>query len=148
MTKDEIIAEAVKLFSDVARPEHFTNHEHCPECKDHDEELLAFNPSSITREALGTMGWDPITFTTDQGFRYYLPGLIRVVLTETGDDSYYEQFLWHVIGSGDYERIKACTTAEKEVVGKVLQFLLESRTEELEQECLGDDILIAIEKWT
>ena len=148
MTSDEIIDEAFAVFGAVERPEHFTNHEHCPECKEHDDTLLAFDPRSITREALGGMGWDPITFTTDDGFRYYLPGLIRIVLTETGDNSYYEQFLWHTVGGGGYERVGACSAVERDVVARALEYLFENRMEALEQECLEDEILAALEKWT
>ena len=148
LSAQELIAEAFSVFGDVGRPAHFTNHEHCEECREHDDTLLAHDPASITRQALGTMGWDPITFTTDEGFRYYLPGLIRVVLTETGNESYIEQFLWHMTGSGDYQRVRCFSKDEKSVVASVLHFLLEHRTAELQQECLDDEILAAIETWT
>ena len=143
-----LIAEAFDTFATVSRPAHFTDFEHCEECKEHDDTLRAYNPSSITRQALGTMGWDPITFTSDEGFRYYLPGLIRVVLTESGDNSYVEQFLWHMTGSSEYQRVGLFSKEEKVVVARVLEFLLEHRTSELQQECLDDEILTAIEHWT
>lgn len=91
------------------------------------------------------MGWDPITFTSDLGFRYYLPGLIRIVLTEFG---HYEQFLWHILGNVEYNRYTSCTKEEKEVVSLALQFLLEHRSEEIDKECLGDELIQAIEKWS
>ena len=146
MNKEEIIKKAFELPSLAARPEHFTNYNHCCECKEHDEELLAHTPQTITREALGTMGWDPITFTTDEGFRHYLPGMIRVVLTETGDQSYYEQFLWHVLGDRlEYKRMDICTEQEREVICDTLNYLLHNKTEEIEIECLTEDLLNAIE---
>jgi len=148
MTKDQIIDEAFTVFSSITRPDNFTNFQHCAECKEHNETLLAYEPRSITRKALGTMGWDPITFTSDHGFKYFLPGLIRVVLTESGNNNYYEQFLWHTIGEGNYDRIKTFTNEERKVVLKALQFLLDNKAEEIEFECLEEDILNAIEKWT
>lgn len=148
MTADEIIAEAMAVFAAVERPAHFTNYEHCSECREHDDVLLAHDPQTITRDALGSMGWDPITFSTDAGFRYYLPGLIRILLTETGYDSYCEQFFWHAIGGGDYDRSKACTPQEKAVVARALRFLLENRAAEMDAECLSDELLMALEKWS
>ncbi len=144
----ELIDQAVSIFSVVQRPEHFTDYQHCCECQEHDDTLNAFYPDTITRDALGTMGWDPITFATDQGFRYYLPGLIRIVLSEQGNNNYYEQFLWHIVGGGDYQRINACSESERGIVVKTLNFLLENREKEIEQECLEDDLLTAIEKWS
>lgn len=148
MTAELIIRKAFEVFSKIERPEHFTNHAHCCECKEHDNVLLAYTPDTITRDALGHMGWDPITFTTDYGFRYYLPGLIRIVLTESANESYYEQFLWHTLGEGDYDRYTSCTDEEKQIVLLVLEFLLENHTEEIDQECLSDELLLAVEKWS
>lgn len=148
MTEADIIAAAERVFAAVERPAQFTDREHCCECREHDDVLLAHDPQTITREALGGMGWDPITFTTDEGFRYYLPGLIRILLSGTGADSYYEQFLWHAVGGGDYDRSRACAPAEKAVVLSALGFLLEHRAAEIDAECLGDELLAAIEKWS
>ncbi|MCW8886526.1 MAG: hypothetical protein OQK12_14960 [Motiliproteus sp.] len=148
MDMTEILSQAERLIGDVERPEHFTNHTHCCECQEHDETLLNYTPQTITRAALGGMGWDPITFATDIGFRYYLPGLVRIVLTETGDDSYYEQFLWHMLGDGEhYKRREICSVEERLLVARVLDHLLNNFSQEMDEECLSDDLLAAIEKW-
>ena len=83
---EQLIKEAKEVFGKVARPNHFADYTHCSECAEHDETLRAYTPDTITREALGHAGWDPITFATDTGFRYYLPALIRMALTQTGGD--------------------------------------------------------------
>ena len=147
-TAESIIARAFEVGAGVSRPAHFTNHTHCCECLDHDNELQPHTPETIPRSALGTMAWDPITFCTDEAFRYYLPGLIRIVLTESGEDNYYEQFLWHLtyVGEGrDWHHI--CTQEERKVVAAALNWLLENRSEEVEAECASEDLLAAIERW-
>ena len=149
MTAEEVIDLGRAIFGPIERPEHFTNHKHCCECAEHDAELLGYTPDSIPRKALGTMGWDPITFTSDHGFRYYLPGLIRIVLSETGDNSYLEQFLWHTLGDAvHYDRYPACSQQEREVVWQALNCLLETRAKDIEDELLTDDLLCALEKWS
>jgi hypothetical protein len=146
---ESIIRKAEEVFSGIERPEHFTNHTHCCECRDHDDELQPFTPATIPRSALGHMGWDPITFCTDQGFRYFLPGMIRIVLTETGEDNYFEQFMWHVSAIAEgHDRYKVCTPAERAVVAMTLNWLLEHRSEEIEQEMVAQDLLSAIERWS
>lgn len=149
MDATEIIARSEEVFADVERPKHFTNHTHCCECRDHDLELQPYTPATIPRTALGTMGWDPITFCTDEGFRYWLPGLIRIVLTQTGEDNYYEQFLWHIQAvEGGHDRYAVCTEEERVVIAMTLAWLLEHRSAEIEQECDSQELLWAIERWS
>ena len=144
-----IIAKALEDLPTVERPAHFTNHTHCCECREHDEELQPYTPATIPRSALGTMGWDPITFCTDEGFRYWLPALIRIVLSIKGADNYYEQFLWHMQAvEGGHDRYAVCTEEERSVIAMTLAWLLEHRSEEIEQECVAQELLWAIERWS
>jgi hypothetical protein len=149
MERDRIIERAFTVFQNVERPAHFTNFNHCCECREHDEVLLAGTPATISRSDLGTMAWDPITFTTGTGFRYYIPGLIRVVLTQTGDNNYYEQFLWHMASPDQVkERCPEITEEECEVISETLEYLLNHRTTEIDEECMADTLLAAVESWT
>lgn len=149
LSAEEIIARALAFAERLPRPAHFTNHTHCCECQEHDEELQPYTPADVPRAALGTGGWDPITFTTLEGFRYFLPGLVRVVLTETGEDDYYDQFLWHVgMDQRWAERRAACSPEERELVRAALEWLLEHRAQEFEDGMLADDLLDALAKWS
>jgi len=149
MENDKIIDRAFALFQNVERPAHFTDFTHCCECQEHDEVLLASTPATISRSDLGTMAWDPITFTTGAGFRYYIPGLIRVVLTETGDSSYYDQFLWHMASLEQVkERCPDITDEECEIISETLEYLLNHRTTEIDEECLADTLLSTVEWWS
>ena len=146
---EALINEATEVFGKVPRPEHFTDHKHCCECAEHDDKLKAFTPETITREALGHGGWDPMTFATDTGFRYYLPALIRMALTRKDDDYYIDQFLSQVIRDGPRNsRWAACTAEERAVVLKALHALLEERTEEVDDGLDSDHLLQAIEIWS
>ena len=67
-----------EVCSRIPRPEHFTNHPHCDECFAADEFFLAHTPVSLAAvpdfpETL------PISFLTDDGFRFMLPGLVRLL---------------------------------------------------------------------
>lgn len=148
MDAEEIIARAMAICASLPRPAHFADPGHCCECAEHDAELQPYSPVDLPRAALGTMGWDPVTFVSDDAFRYLLPGLVRVVLTEQGEDSYYEQFLWHLNASLDgLDRRAACTDAERAMVHRVLEFLLEHRADDIETEGLSEDLLSALERW-
>ena len=144
-----IINRALEIGKKIQRPAHFTNHTHCCECQDHDDELQPFTPTTVTRKALGTPAWDPITFCTDEAFRYFLPGLIRIVLTKTGEDNYYEQFLFQLNcvteGRDHYE---ICSKEEREVVAQALNWLLENRAKEIELEMCSEDLMQAIMRWS
>ncbi|UCH48106.1 MAG: hypothetical protein JSU95_19100 [Betaproteobacteria bacterium] len=146
---ETLIIEATQVFGKIHRPEHFTDHKHCCECAEHDETLKAFTPETITREALGHAGWDPMTFATDTGFRYYLPALIRMALTKKDDDYYIDQFLSQVTRDGlRNSRWVACTAEERAVVLKALHVLLEERTEEVDNWLDADRLMQAIEIWS
>ena len=143
-----VLERAREVFGALPRPAHFTNHTHCCECAEHDRTLAAYDPATIPREALGTMGWDPVSFTTEAAFRYYLPGLIRVVLTAGGEEEYFEQFLWHVHGGATIlDRRAACTGPERAVVAAALQYLLEHRADEVEAAGQAGELLDAIARW-
>lgn len=146
---EALINEAAEICGKVTKPEHFTNHTHCCECAEHDEVLQKYTAETITREALGHAGWDPMTFATDTAFRYYLPALIRMALTKEGDDYYIDQFLSQIIRDGPRNsRWVACTPEERAVVRKTLHTLLEERTEELDNWLDADRLMEAIDIWS
>jgi len=145
----KLIDEATEVFGKVPRPEHFTDYTHCCECAEHDDVLRKHTADTITREALGHAGWDPMTFATDAGFRYYLPALIRMALTRNGDDYYIDQFLSQVIRDGPRNsRWLACSVEERAVVLKALHLMLEERTEEVDNWLDADRLMQAIDIWS
>lgn len=71
--------EALELFGETPRPEHFTNHTHCSECAEHDETLRNETLESLSYDHLRP-GWDPLCFINPEGFQYYFPALVRLAL--------------------------------------------------------------------
>lgn len=150
-TKDSKILElVVQAFQGCPRPEHFTDYRHCGECAEHDQTLSSRTPDSITLDELGNPGWDPICFVSPEGFRYYLPGLARLVLEEPTDrhDWYAAQFFWHLISDGPANaRVNACSPTQRKAVAAFVRHILETRAEQLDRECLADDAIRAWEIW-
>lgn len=73
MNTDAEVIEAVEVaFSDLKRPEHFTNHLHCEECAEHDQTLLQSDRDSFRLDAVTNPGWDPISFCSSLGKAYFL----------------------------------------------------------------------------
>ncbi len=143
-----LIEKVAAVFAQVARPDHFTDYTHCCECAEHDDTLRAHAPDSIPREALGHARWDPMTFATDTGFRYYLPAMIRLALTGSGDDYYIDQFLSQIVRDGPRNsRWCACTPEERSVVAETLYALVETRAAEIENNLDADRLMQAIDIW-
>jgi hypothetical protein len=73
---------------------------------------------------LGNAGWDPICFTTDEGYRYWLPALARLALLP--GDYYVDQFLFHL-----ENRLHVFDDAERPVVRAFVDYLLVRRWDEI-----------------
>src|SRR5688572_10438111 len=82
ITDAEILAMMRAAFADVERPEHFTNHEHCDECFEHDVLLRSRDIDTLSRDDVGDGAWDPITMSSNQGFAHYIPALARLGLMD------------------------------------------------------------------
>jgi hypothetical protein len=140
-----------QAFQDCPRPEHFTDFQHCEECAEHDDTLLSRTPITITRQDVGNPGWDPISFISPAGFRYYLAGLARLVVEEpvAEYDWYAAQFFWHLISDGpDNARFLACSREQRTVVANFIGYIIETRSQQLEDQCIEDDAMRAWEIWS
>lgn len=116
-----------QAFRSAQRPEHFTNYKHCCECAEHDETLRSHDIDNIGLEELGHPGWDPICFITIEGYLYYMPALARLALG-TGEKYYLDQFLFHL----NPDRIAAFTPDQKEAVRRLLEYIRDTRRQEIE----------------
>ncbi len=121
--------EAVRLaFSEMPRPEHFTDYRHCCERAEHDETLRSYTPETIGMAELGNGGWDPICFVSTEGYLYYMQALARLACG-TGPDYYLDQFLFHL----NRDRIAAMNEAQRKSVQSLLATLLDARADEISQ---------------
>ncbi len=141
MTKDEAIAAVDRAFSDVPRPATFVRDTcDCEECAEHGQTLSAFTPDTIGIEQLGNPGWDPISFANDQGFAYYLPGMIRLAF---GDDYYVDQLLLHLTSS-----VRPGPISERQAAALccALETLLDTDGQRIRINLDEDDLMEALDK--
>jgi hypothetical protein len=76
----DVLAAIRRTFADVPRPEQFTDDRHSPDRAEHKETLRSHTLDTISLEQVGNAGWAPICFVTVEGFKYFMPGLARLVL--------------------------------------------------------------------
>ena len=119
-----------RAFAGIARPEHFTEFTHCIECADHDQTLNNRTVTTISRDDLGNPGWDPINFTTEQGWGYYLPALARLALMPTiwqGRDPYVVLLASHLSWDGpDNRRLRFCTRDQRLAIASLIGWIAEN----------------------
>lgn len=140
-----------EAFRSRSRPEHFTNFGHCCECAEHDELLLARDLSTLRIEDVGNPGWDPVCFTSPEGFAYYLPALARLALDQPapGFGWYGDQLIWHLVMDGPANvRVLACTPEQRKAVAAFLQHLIDTRAAQIDHDLLADDALRAFQIWS
>lgn len=144
--------EHAKLIFKVPKPLHFTNYQHCCECAEHDETLLAHDRDSIGLEQLRSPGWDPLCASSAEGLIYYMPALVRLTLDtiENPQESYLDQMLFHLIQDGkDNRLVCACSVEQKEFIARFLEYLIDSYSAQISAGVFrSDDILRAHEIWS
>jgi hypothetical protein len=122
-----ILDEIKSAFGDVPRPEHFTNYRHCDECAEHDKTLRDHTPDTIGLNELGNMGWNPLCFTTVEGYLYYVPGLARLALDSQNNGSYVQQFMFELRS----ERLAVFNDRQRQTFLKLLLYLFEKHPEQI-----------------
>jgi hypothetical protein len=81
-------------FADCRRPDKFTDHTYCEECADAHDYFREFTPETIA-DVTDPPETLPLSFLTDDAFRYLLPGIIRW-LPRTGQQYCVGDVLFHV----------------------------------------------------
>lgn len=141
--------ESAKELFDAQRPEHFTKHEHCEECADHDQTLLSSEVDTIGLEELGNPGWDPICFTFAEGKKYFLPAFVRVSLETIDDEFYFGQFLFHLEGNGpDNDFYLSCSAEQRKFIASFIFYMIEKYSEQIEVNYYTDEALKSYELWS
>jgi hypothetical protein len=129
MTDPEVLDD-IRKGCKAARPERFTDREHCCECAEHDDLLASRDLDSLTIEDVGNPGWDPICFVTDHAFFYYFPALARIALEEPryGYGWYFEQLLFHLTYEGRANRrLLMAGPGQRDAVLKLLRHVRDTR---------------------
>jgi len=126
----------IEVFSRRKRPEHFTNFNHCDDCKEFDEILRSFTRENITFKELGNIAWNPISDATINGFFYYFPALSRLALGK-GSEYFIDQFLIHV---DNQDRLDNMSNEERQVFKDYLIWLQTEMKDELDENLDGEDL--------
>ena len=152
MPSDADILQTIKhAFTACRRPEHFTDYTHCEECAEHDDVLRSRDVNTLRIEDVGNPEWDPICFTTSEGFTYYFPALARLVLAgpDYAHGWYGTALLSHLVGDGRRNRrFMACTSEQRRAILQFLQHLIETRAVVADEHCSADDLFQALEIWS
>jgi len=149
-TDADVLAEIDAAFGSASRPEHFTNYEHCCECAEHDELLRSRTRETLQIADVGNPGWDPICFTSPEGFAYYLPALARLALAPPSPDYgwYADQLLFHLYsGFKDNAYYRHCSAKERAAVAHLLEHLIETRAALIDEYVASDEFLRCHELW-
>ncbi len=143
----DILQEAMALFGNVPRPEHFTNYTHCCECAEHDETLRRESIETLSYDCVSP-GWDPLCFISPEGFQYYFPALVRLALEGTGEDYFIDQLIFHLELDGKKNsRYLQFTPDQRDFVLRLLHYLVETRADEIEDNFDSDALFRTIEIW-
>ena len=141
-----------KAFASVERPRHFTNVDHCPECREHDEELSARPRMELQRGDLGGPGWDPIAFTSPHGVMHLMPALARYAMAPDfwPDPGWYaDQLGFHLVYDGPGNRlVEFCSIDQRTAVAAMIMWMIDHRSNDLARYCLDDTWLSAFEIWS
>jgi hypothetical protein len=144
-----IIGEA---FNGALKPHHFTDYTHCDECYEHDQTLRKCSKETATREDFGNTGWDPITFSSGEGFLYYFPVLARFALLPDlwiNNDWYGEQLLSHLTWDGESNKLYIeCNKKQKEAVLMFLKHMQATRSKSIKNYMITNEINLAIQIWS
>ncbi len=131
------------------KPEHFTNFNHCKECEEHDQTLLTADIDTIGIDELGNHGWDPISFASPEGKKYYLPAFIRLSLDTMKDEFYLDQFLFHLEGDGPNNAFYiSCTKEQRKYVASFIEYVIKEYADEIEANLCTDKCLKSYEIWS
>lgn len=150
MDLNEIIRDLYQAFKDCDRPDHFTNYDHCPECKDHDETMRNANLESLNSEHLGSPGYNPFNFLTIEGFSHYMPKLMELAITGVKSkhgDLFLSDFLFYLAPDKDYDRFKNYNLEKISSILNALEYANIQFRLELETTLDDEDMDLAISYW-
>jgi hypothetical protein len=147
----DVIARVRDAFSAVQRPEHFTNHTHCDECREHDELLQQRTHETLAIEDVGSQAWNPITMCTPEAFAYWLPALARLALEPmpSGWDWYGYIMLFELRWDGPRNaRWQFCSSEQRAAIVSLLEHLESSRASDIQLYDCAPELLQAWEVWS
>jgi hypothetical protein len=150
MLKEQIVGAAYRAFAGFKRPEHFTDHTHCPECAEHDQTMRSRPLSAIGVVELGNPGWSPITFLTEEAYGYVMPRLIELAVSssvERPGESFVFAYLLALTPAPEHRKLDYFTREQTAAVLESLHYMRDQMMPVIEAECCEDDLAQAITRW-
>jgi hypothetical protein len=89
------LLKKLSIFNERKRPKQFISNDmlYDEEYQEHEKLLESKTHQTLTRDDLGSVGWNPISAMTADGWRYWLPTLGRIALEDNGKSG-RGIFLW------------------------------------------------------
>lgn len=144
------VQQAKRLFG-MPKPEHFNNYRHCCECAEHDEILRLHDVDTIGLKQLRHAGSDPLCGVSPEGFKYYLPALVRLTLESIDhpDFFYGDQLLFHLTWDGEQNHhFLACTPKQRAFIAQFLEYLIETYAKAFDYGMSACQLLQAHDIWS
>jgi len=145
-----IIEDLYQCFSDYPRPENFTNFEHCNECLEHNETMKSASLDNLSGLHVGTTGWSPLGFLTEEAYGHCMPRFWELALTgeknEHGE-SVLSVLLTDLGISISDDRFRGYSRNQCEAVVAALEFALERHRSSVVEEFIQSDLERAIRNW-
>jgi hypothetical protein len=149
--KEQIVRKAYRAFSTFPRPEHFTDHTHCPECAEHDQTMRSRPLSAIGVVQLGNPGWCPIPFLTEQAYGYVMPRLVELALgssVERPSESFVFSYMLALTPAPEHRKLDNFTREQAAVVLESLHYMRDHMAPVIEEACCAEDLAQAIARWS
>jgi hypothetical protein len=150
-TDEQILLTIDSAFGDVPRPEHFCDPTHCPECAEHDALLTSRDRSTLQISDVGNEAWDPMCFSSPQGFAYYFPSLARLALAPPTYNFvwYCDQLLSHLFSGAEHNTfLSYCSSEQRSTVAALIAHFISTRTSLPERMSNDDDLARAHTIWS
>lgn len=94
-----------------------------------------FDPRSLPFELVNNPGWNPLSFASEEAFKYLVPGLVRLVLGNA--DAFVDGFLFQLEGP---ERFASLAPDQARAVIAVLDVLAPEEADAVEMNRSADDL--------
>ena len=149
-SSSQLIEELYDAFKECERPQHFTNYKHCWECFEHDQTMQNAALRTLSAKSMGTSGWGPLSFLTEQGFAHYMPRLIELALaneTTEYDDPFVDLLVFQLSPDNGFDRFATYNLRQSTAILNSLRYMLPGEILDVEDEILSEDITQAISYW-
>lgn len=112
MERQRIIADIDRAFAQTFRPGTFLRDpKHCETCAAHDAQLRKLTPQTVRLRHFDLSGRDGANDISDAAFKYFMPGLVRHVLSgpEGGAADLFLRLLERRIDALEHDQFRAVT---------------------------------------